>query len=488
MSTTFAIHNLGCKVNYYEAEKMTRSLREADFTETAFTDRADVYIVNTCTVTAIADKKSRQLLHRAKELNPEALIVAAGCYVQTGKEALLADGCVDLFVGNQEKARIGELVKEALGERGVNKTIENAGEASRLAADITRDDNRKARGASEEGRLEVNIKSEIAADQEEAEDLGAHLHERTRAFLKIQDGCDRYCTYCIIPHARGPVVSYPQESILEEAKELISRGYQELVVTGIHVSSYGRGMAARAAIPATHAISYKTDPGPLASLLEALSALPGLRRLRLSSLEPTIVTPEFARRIGALPNLCPHFHLSLQSGCDATLKRMNRHYTAAQFREAADLLREAFSHPALTTDVIVGFPGETEEEFEESLEFCRETDFFEMHIFPYSKRKGTVAEKLPGGVKNAVKAERSKRLRDLRDECEGRFLQYYLGKIVEVLPEEEKTVSGKKCLVGHTPEYCLAAVDAASGSFAPGDFVSGKVMGVEQQHLIVKVE
>ena len=422
MTKSVAIHNLGCKVNSWEATRMERALSAAGFRLCSFEEKADIYIVNTCTVTAIADKKSRQLLRRARELNPDALIVAAGCYVETGREALEKAGIADLFVGNREKDDIVRLILDA-------------------AADVPPD----AAGTAP-----------IAFPGHD------RLSGRVRAFLKVQDGCSRFCSYCIIPHARGPVTERPPEEVLQEAEELLRAGFHELVVTGIHVSSLGEEK--------------------LAELLEKLDGLPGMVRLRLSSLEPTIVTPGFAERLSGLKSLCPHFHLSLQSGCDATLKRMNRHYTAAEYRRAAGLLRAHFDHPALTTDVIAGFPGETEEEFAESLRFCEEMRFFKIHIFPYSRRKGTMAAGMPDQVPNRIRRERCGRLKALEEKQELDYLYSLTEREAEVLLEEKKSLGGKEYYIGHTREYAPAAVAAEEGpALFPGMLLKRRPRGILEE-------
>ncbi|MBQ9438306.1 MAG: tRNA (N(6)-L-threonylcarbamoyladenosine(37)-C(2))-methylthiotransferase MtaB [Lachnospiraceae bacterium] len=410
-----AVKNLGCKVNFYEAKQLENALLAAGFTLVDFSEWADAYIVNTCSVTTIADKKSRQLLHRARELNPKALVVAAGCYADTGKDALIKDGAADMIIGNESKAQIPQLLLEKFGGIKENET--------------------------KEARKDVSENTEIP---------GASLPARTRAFLKAQDGCNRFCSYCIIPHARGRVTSRSIQELVSESAALAAEGYQEIVVTGIHISSYENGLAA---------------------LLESLSEIEGLKRIRLSSLEPTIVSEDFARRISRLEKLCPHFHLSLQSGCDETLKRMNRHYNTEEYLKAVERLRLAFPHPAITTDVIAGFPGETDEEFEESLRFCEEVGFYQMHVFPYSKRKGTPAERMPGQLSNAVKAKRAQRLRLLTKAQEKEFLQACLGSKMEILIEENNTIDGDSYFTGHTREYVPAAL---AGEYAQGQIVTAK--------------
>jgi threonylcarbamoyladenosine tRNA methylthiotransferase MtaB len=351
------------------------------------------------------------MLHKAKAMNPDAVVIATGCYVQTDTEGVLKDASVDIAIGNNEKARIIEILNEYLKKHEKTSSI-----------------------------LDIMHTSEY-----ETMTL-TDTAERTRAYIKIQDGCNQFCTYCLIPFARGPVRSRDKDEILREIDSLSKKGYKEFVLTGIHVSSYG-----------------VTRPGHLeenrlAELLEAINALPDVERIRLSSLEPRVMTEDFVKRISALKKLCPHFHLSLQSGCDETLKRMNRHYTAAEFKEGVMRLRNAFSDPAITTDIIVGFPGETDEEFETSLAFAKEIGFYELHVFKYSKRKGTIAAGLPNQVPDPVKEDRSNRMLALRDELSAEYVKRHKGLAASVLFEEEKTVNGVKYLTGHTKEYIHAAI------------------------------
>ena len=407
---TVAFHNLGCKVNSYETDIMQQKFTENGFQVVPFGQKADVYVINTCTVTNIADRKSRQMLHKAKAMNPDAVVIATGCYVQTDTEGVLKDASVDIAIGNNEKARIIDILKEYLEKHEKTSSV-----------------------------LDIMHTSEY-----ETMTL-TDTAERTRAYIKIQDGCNQFCTYCLIPFARGPVRSRDKEEILKEIDALSKKGYKEFVLTGIHVSSYG-----------------VTRPGhleenTLADLLESINALPDVKRIRLSSLEPRVMTEDFVRRISALKKLCPHFHLSLQSGCDDTLKRMNRHYTCDEFLAGVTLLRKYLDDPAITTDVIVGFPGETEEEFEKSLSFCKTVGFYEMHIFKYSKRKGTVAEKMPGQVNGTDKDSRSDKMEALEKVMSEDFRKRHIGRPAEVLFEEEKTIAGKKYFIGHTPEYIKVA-------------------------------
>lgn len=412
---TVAFHSLGCKVNSYETDIMQQKFMENGFRVVPFTQKADVYVINTCTVTNIADRKSRQMLHRAKAMNPDAIVIATGCYVQTDTEGVLKDASVDIAIGNNEKSRIIEILQEYASKQKKTSSI-----------------------------LDIMHTSEYESM------MLTETAERTRAYIKIQDGCNQFCTYCLIPFARGPVRSRDKKEILEEIKALAIKGYNEFVLTGIHVSSYG-----------------VTRPGHLeenrlAELLEDINAMPEVHRIRLSSLEPRVMTEEFVQRISALKKLCPHFHLSLQSGCDETLKRMNRHYTCEEFLAGVSLLRKYFDDPAITTDVIVGFPGETDEEFDKSLKFAETVGFYEMHIFKYSKRKGTVAEKMLGQVSGVIKDARSDKMEALEREMSVAFRKRHIGKAYSILFEEEKTIDGKKYYIGHTPEYIkVAAVSDA---------------------------
>ena len=401
-----AFHNLGCKVNSYETEAMTEQMRERGYEIVPFDSAADIYVVNTCTVTAVADKKSRQMLHRAKRLNPDALVVAVGCYVQANAEKVLEDPAVDLVIGNDRKGSLADLIEAGLSDV---TDIGASGEYESLSIDS--------------------------------------VTEHTRAFIKIQDGCDQFCTYCLIPYVRGRIRSRGEQEIVDEAVRLSENGFSEIVLTGIHVSSYG---------------TEDGSPwGPaLLRLIRRLNDIPGIRRIRLSSLEPRIITKEFAEGLKSCDKICPHFHLSLQSGCDSVLKRMNRHYTAAEYAESCRILREVFDHPAICTDVITGFPGETEEEFAETVRFLEEISLYEMHIFPYSKRQGTKAAKLPGQLTQAVKAQRSRVLLDMTARQAEEFRAYYEGRPCEVLLEEEEVTDGQTYLTGYTREYITRRIPA----------------------------
>lgn len=401
-----ALHNLGCKVNSYETEAMQQLLEAAGYQIVDFEEKADVYIINTCSVTNVADKKSRQMLHRAKAKNPEALVVAAGCYAQAAGEKLLDDTAIDLVIGNNKKAELVQLLEERLAGR----------EPQDAVIDIS------------------------AAQEYEALHIERQA-DHTRAFIKVQDGCNQFCSYCIIPFARGRVRSRSRDSVLDEVKTLSANGYKEVVLTGIHLSSYG----------------IDCDDN-LLSLILAIHEVEGIERIRLGSLEPRIITEEFAQTIAKLPKMCPHFHLSLQSGCNATLKRMNRRYTAEEYYEKCQLLRKYFDNPALTTDVIVGFPGETEEEFAESKAFVDKVDFYETHIFKYSRREGTKAAAMKDQVPDQIKAARSAELLELNRKKQAVYEERLLGTTQEVLIEEKIVRDGEELQIGHTKEYVKIGV------------------------------
>ena len=408
-----AFHNLGCKVNTYELDAMMQMLIDEGYQQVPFEETADIYIINTCTVTNIADRKSRQMIHKARKNNPDAVIVAVGCYVQTraGGEGLED---IDLCIGNNHKGEIAKILKEYLGQKMT------------IVSDLS-----KPCGYD---NMSVNKTS-----------------EHTRAFIKVQDGCNQFCSYCIIPTARGRVRSRAIEDVVNEITTLSSKGFKEFVITGIHLSSYGTDWDYD---------DIKADrfgEGHLIDLLTKVDAIEGVERIRLGSLEPRIITESFLDAIGRLDSICPHFHLSLQSGCDETLKRMNRHYSAAEFKEKTELIRRYFEHPAITTDVIVGFPGETEEEFKTTKEFLQDIHFFEMHIFKYSRRKGTPADTMPGQLTDAVKTARSHILEEVERSDSKAFRQDVIGSSQEVLFEEVKNIAGKDYWVGHTREYIKLA-------------------------------
>ncbi len=420
-----ALHNLGCKVNAYETEAMQQQLEERGYEIVPFDQKADVYIINTCSVTNIADRKSRQMLHRAKKLNPEAVVVAAGCYVQVASDALKEDDSVDIIVGNNNKARLADILEEYMKDR--------QGDEGGYVLDIAR--------AREYEELHVS-----------------RLGEHTRAFIKVQDGCNQFCSYCIIPYARGRVRSRKPEDVEAEVKGLVARGYREVVLTGIHLSSYGTEHMEGSPVKGGD-----WDSGPLWDLIERIHRVEGLERIRLGSLEPRIITREFAEKLAGLPEFCPHFHLSLQSGCDATLKRMNRHYTTEDYLRRCGILREIFDHPAITTDVIAGFPGETEEEFEETRRFLETVRFYEMHVFKYSKRQGTRAAVMEDQVPEQVKARRSDVLLELEKTMSREYRERFVGSRVSVLFEEAAEIGGKWYMMGHTPQYVKAALPLEDG-------------------------
>jgi threonylcarbamoyladenosine tRNA methylthiotransferase MtaB len=408
---TAALHNLGCKVNSYETEAMQQLLEEAGYEIVPFHEKADVYIINTCSVTNIADRKSRQMLHRAKKQNPDAVVVAAGCYVQAAAEELKADLAVDVIIGNNKKQDLLPILEEYFKDKSDSSHV-----------------------------IEIS-------ETHEYERLSIHkIADHTRAFLKIQDGCNQFCSYCIIPYTRGRVRSRRPDEVVAEVRELAAAGYQEVVLTGIHLSSYG--------------VDFKEEEKKenLLSLIKQVHEVEGIRRIRLGSLEPRIITEEFAQALASMPKFCPHFHLSLQSGCDKTLKRMNRHYTTEEYAAGCEILRRYFDNPAITTDVIVGFPGETEEEFEETKAFLERIGFYEMHIFKYSRRAGTRADRMPEQVPEQVKSVRSEILLKLEKQMSKAYRESFLGRNKTVLLEEKTEINGREYMIGHTMEYVKAVV------------------------------
>ena len=401
-----ALHNLGCKVNAYELEAMEQELVDAGYEIVPFEPGSDVYIINTCTVTNIADRKSRQMLHKARKMNPEAIVIAAGCYVQAQKDAKEIDDAIDIVLGNNRKQELIEILENYRRGQGQEKVLTD---------------------------LEKPVEYENMS-------LSAPA-EHTRAYLKVQDGCDQFCSYCIIPYVRGRVRSRKKEEVLSEVHRLTENGYQEFVLTGIHLSSYGKDIGES-----------------LLGLIEAVHQVDGVKRIRLGSLEPRIVTEEFGKALGDMPKICPHFHLSLQSGCDETLKRMNRKYTGEEYMEGCRILRKYFKDPALTTDVIVGFPQETEEEFEKSRNFIEQVDFYETHIFKYSRRKGTRADRMEGQIPENVKGERSHALIQIGKLHQKNYMERFLGRKVEILFEETIEFGGEIYWTGYTREYMKTAV------------------------------
>ncbi len=429
-----ALHNLGCKVNAYETEAMGELLKEAGYEIVDFTEKADVYVINTCSVTNMADKKSRQMLHRAKKRNPDSIVVAAGCYVQTKQEEARLDDAVDIIIGNNKKQDLILAIEAFEKDRSQSESV-----------------------------IEINHRQPYESLRM------TKTAEHTRAFIKIQDGCNQFCSYCIIPYARGRVRSRPFADVLDEVKTLAANGYQEIVFSGIHLSSYG------------------IDIGEtLLHLILDTARIEGIRRIRLGSLEPGIVTEEFASELAKTEKICPHFHLSLQSGCDDTLKRMNRTYTTAEYQKSCELLKTYFEHPAITTDVIVGFPGETKEEFHATEQYLKEIHFYEMHVFKYSKREGTKAAVMKDQVPEGQKAERSERLIALAGEMSEEFRKYYIGKEVEALMEEPLWIEGRRYFTGYTKEYLKIALETEKD--LSNSFVKGRVTGRLAEGLYVMVE
>lgn len=428
-----ALHNLGCKVNAYETEAMQHLLEEAGYEIVPFTQKADVYVINTCSVTNMADRKSRQMLHKAKKNNPDSIVVAAGCYVQTSEKEVLNDLSVDIVIGNDRKHDLVRLLEEYSLD-SVNDTVDDIND----------------------GKHDFE---ELFIDQ---------TKEHTRAFIKVQDGCNQFCSYCIIPYARGRVRSRRFENVIAEVERLAANGFKEVVLTGIHLSSYG--------------VDFEEDTG-LLELIQAVNAVKGIERIRLGSLEPKIVTEHFASELSKLDKICPHFHLSLQSGCDATLKRMNRKYTTKEYERGCELLRKYFVHPAITTDVIVGFPGETEDEFEQTKAYLEHIHFYEMHIFKYSKRKGTRAAVMPDQIDEQIKAARSEKLIALGHDMSKEFRKFYIGKNEEVLFEEKAVIGDKEYFVGYTKEYVKVAKETDEN--LENQIVSGRISGMLTDEILL---
>lgn len=428
-----ALHNLGCKVNAYETEAMQHLLEEAGYEIVPFTQKADVYVINTCSVTNMADRKSRQMLHKAKKNNPDSIVVAAGCYVQTSEKEVLNDLSVDIVIGNDRKHDLVRLLEEYSLD-SVNDTVDDIND----------------------GKHDFE---ELFIDQ---------TKEHTRAFIKVQDGCNQFCSYCIIPYARGRVRSRRFENVIAEVERLAANGFKEVVLTGIHLSSYG--------------VDFEEATG-LLELIQAVNAVKGIERIRLGSLEPKIVTEHFASELSKLDKICPHFHLSLQSGCDATLKRMNRKYTTKEYERGCELLRKYFVHPAITTDVIVGFPGETEEEFEQTKAYLEHIHFYEMHIFKYSKRKGTRAAVMPDQIDEQIKTARSEKLIALGHDMSKEFRKFYIGKNEEVLFEEKAVIGDKEYFVGYTKEYVKVAKKTDEN--LENQIVSGRISGMLTDEILL---
>ncbi len=434
MKRTAAFLSLGCKVNSYETEAMRGMFEAAGYDIVDFKEAADVYVVNTCTVTNIADRKSRQMLHQAKNRNPRAVIAAVGCYVQAAEEVLLADNAVDLVVGNNKKSDIVAMVERCMEGSGKEELI-----------------------------VDMN-------GQQEYEELHViTTMEKTRAFIKIQDGCNRFCSYCIIPYVRGRVRSRREGDILDEVAALAQRGYQEVVLTGIHISSYGTDLG--------------LEDMPLAKLIVKIGQIPGIERIRLGSLEPRIITKEFLEIILKVRQFCPHFHLSLQSGSDSVLKRMNRKYMAEEYYDRVMLIRSFFELPSFTTDVIVGFPGETKEEFKETLEFVKKIGFSHIHVFKYSKRAGTKAAQMPDQIPEEEKSTRSDELIAVSNFMAKEYLTLFLGRIEKILFEEELVIDGKKYQIGHNERYLKLAVPAEAD--LSNQIAEGRITGFLKSEILL---
>ncbi|HBO04079.1 MAG TPA: tRNA (N(6)-L-threonylcarbamoyladenosine(37)-C(2))-methylthiotransferase MtaB [Eubacterium sp.] len=404
MNRTVAIHSLGCKVNSYEAESMEQLLKQAGYTIVPFDENvtADIYIINTCSVTNIADRKSRQMLHKSKKINPDAIVVAAGCYVNADTKKAAEDNAVDIVLGNNCKINIVEALENYYKDKNNSEMV-------------------------------VDFKEKQEYEELKLDEVSTH----TRAYIKIQDGCNQFCSYCIIPYTRGRIRSRDIDEIEEEVTKLVSKGFKEVVLTGIHLTSYG----------------VDNNKGSLLEVIMRLDKIDGLQRIRLGSLEPRVITEEFAKTLSSSKKICPHFHLSLQSGCDTVLKRMNRKYTTQEYYDKCCILRKYFNNPAITTDVIVGFPQETEEEFEATKVFLEKVHFYEMHIFKYSRRKGTVADRMEGQVDEKVKTQRSAILLELENKMSKEYRQQHIGKTEEVLIEEIISENGKDYFMGFTPDY-----------------------------------
>ena len=410
MNRTVAIHSLGCKVNSYEAESMEQLLKQAGYTIVPFDENitADIYIINTCSVTNIADRKSRQMLHKSKKINPDAIVVAAGCYVNADTKKAAEDNAVDIVLGNNCKINIVEALENYYKDKNNSEMV-------------------------------VDFKEKQEYEELKLDEVSTH----TRAYIKIQDGCNQFCSYCIIPYTRGRIRSRDIDEIEEEVTKLVSKGFKEVVLTGIHLTSYG----------------VDNNKGSLLEVIMRLDKIEGLQRIRLGSLEPRVITEEFAKTLSSSKKICPHFHLSLQSGCDTVLKRMNRKYTTQEYYDKCCILRKYFNNPAITTDVIVGFPQETEEEFEATKVFLEKVHFYEMHIFKYSRRKGTVADRMEGQVDEKVKTQRSAILLELENKMSKEYRQQHIGKTEEVLIEEIVSENGKDYFMGFTPDYIRVKID-----------------------------
>ena len=431
-----ALHSLGCKVNSYETQAMQKMMESAGYEIVPFGEEiADIYIINTCSVTNIADRKSRQMIHKAKKLNPEAVVAAAGCYVESAGDNIDED--VDIVIGNNEKSHLIEIFNEYFEHMDKEKSVD--------IGKVT-------------GFDELNIDSPL---------------EHTRAYVKIQDGCNRFCSYCIIPYVRGRIRSRKPDDVMAEIKRVAASGCKEVVLTGIHLSSYG--------------LDFKDSTVKLIDVIEAVNRIEGIERIRLGSLEPLIVTEEFVRRLAKCKKICPHFHLSLQSGCDETLKRMNRRYNVDEYYKGVELLREYFPDAAVTTDVIVGFPGETEEEFNITKKYLEKVCFYEMHVFKYSRRKGTAADKMPDQIPENIKSERSTELLELNEILSNGYREKYIGKKVKVLLEENHIIENKKYIIGFTDTYVRVALENPEEKLYTNQIVNVRVKKLFEKDMVIGV-
>lgn len=431
-----ALHSLGCKVNSYETQAMQKMMESAGYEIVPFGEEiADIYIINTCSVTNIADRKSRQMIHKAKKLNPEAVVAAAGCYVESAGDNIDED--VDIVIGNNEKSHLIEILREYFEHMDKEKSVD--------IGKVTSFD-------------ELNIDSPL---------------EHTRAYVKIQDGCNRFCSYCIIPYVRGRIRSRKPDDVMEEIKRIAESGCKEVVLTGIHLSSYG--------------LDFKDSTVKLIDVIETVNKIKGIERIRLGSLEPLIVTDEFVTRLSKCDKICPHFHLSLQSGCDETLKRMNRRYSVDEYYNGVELLRKYFPDAAVTTDVIVGFPGETEEEFNITKNYLEKVCFYEMHVFKYSRRKGTVADKMPDQISENIKAERSAELLELNEKLSNGYREKYIGKNVKVLLEENHIIDNKKYIMGFTDTYVRVALENPEEKLYTNQIVNVRVEKLFGKDMVIGV-
>lgn len=484
-----ALHNLGCKVNSYEIEVMQQNLQKSGYKIVDFNQKSDIYIINTCSVTNMADRKSRQMLHRAKKQNPDAIVVAVGCYVQADAFGIAQDDAIDLLVGNNLKKNIAEILDHFMEEKAGGSeesrandegygVEENQAYAEGHSVEEVQTDveghSVEEHSVEEHNFLRKTLNNTTIVDVKKADFEDAQMEqtaEHARAYIKIQDGCNRFCSYCIIPYTRGRVRSRQPESVLQEICGLVKEGYREFVLTGIHISSYGLDF------------EEKNPKKYLSELIRDINAIEGVERIRIGSFEPMILTDDFVAEIASCEKMCPHFHISLQSGCDATLKRMNRRYTSAEYFEKAELLRKYFPGCAITTDVIVGFPGETEEEFMQTKAFLEKVNFFEMHIFKYSRRRGTKADAMPDQIPEEIKTERSNILLALEQQQSKAYRTTFIGRRVKVLLEEEKEIGGKTYWLGHTGEYVKVAVPA--GDFMKNMSVVVSVEGFLQEDIML---